>query len=176
MACRSQYCPLPAGCMEDLKPVSVQDAASPHGSTWRTHGSHQPSIAWSTRRFECSRIRRCVSQANIPPSLGPKLTTFFTPLVFPASRVDDPPKGCLSRHGLNVYPPHEWMTLLRDISQDRLNSYPLQEISSCAHLRGVSPSSGHSHHLSLDLFPHPGSPVTLKSDLCFISVQALAQT
>lgn len=85
-----------------------------------------------------------------------KLTTFFTSLVFPASRVDDPPKGCLSRHGLNPY--------------------PLQEISSCTYLRGVSPSSGHSHHLSLDLFPpNPGSPMTLKTELCFISAQALAQ-
>lgn len=70
-----------------------------------------------------------------PPKPWSQAHHFLHIPVFPASRVDDPPKGCLSRHGLNAY--------------------PLQEISSCARLRGVSPSSGHRHHLSLDLFPPP---------------------
>lgn len=92
---------------------------APPGDDCLTRGSHQPPIAWSIRRFGCSRIRRCVRQASIPPSLGPKLITFFTVLVSPASRVEDPPKGCLSRHGLNAY--------------------LFQETSSCPHLKGVQP-------------------------------------
>lgn len=67
----------------------------------------------------------------------------------------DSPKGCLSRH--------------------RSNACPLQEISSCPHLKGVAPFSGRSDRLSLDLFPPPESPMTLKSDLCLIFVRALAQ-
>lgn len=45
----------------------------------------------------------------------------------------------------------------------RLNAFPLQEASSCPH-----PSSGRSDHLSLDLFLLTESPVTLKSEMCFI--------
>lgn len=45
----------------------------------------------------------------------------------------------------------------------RLNAFPLQEASSCPH-----PSSGCSDHLSLDLFLLTESPVTLKSEMCFI--------
>lgn len=45
----------------------------------------------------------------------------------------------------------------------RINAFPRQETSSCPHA-----SSGHSGHLSLDLLLPTGSPVTLKSEICFI--------
>lgn len=79
--CKTQHCPLPAGGTEDSKPASAQHEASPYGSTWRrlspTHGSHQPAFACSIRRFECSRIRRAISQSNIPSKLWSRAHHFL---------------------------------------------------------------------------------------------------